>query len=412
MTRKDFLRLTAAAVPAWLYGARTSAAAQPVDGDRRERLAQTIRTYQLYGAHRTATDVDNDSGQWLAGEASRLGADVTTHSFSLERIVLDASYVEAGGVRREALPFFDGSVTPAAGVAGRLGTPESGAPIALVSLNRAAIGTEGQSIAALRRRTDIAAIVAVTKGDLPGLCPSNARAFTHPYGVPVLQVSSTAEPWLTDLARSGGSLHAMAGVTREKTRADNVLATVRGSRADLPPLVVMTPRSGWWQCASERGGGLACWLEILRAVAEVRPARTVRFIASSGHELGHLGLESFLRDEPGLITSASAWLHLGACIGAASGRTTLQSSTDEIETLALSALKRSEARIDNRIARGTVPAGEARNIHLGGGRYVSLLGSGPHFHNPDDLWPDAVDIEALDRYAAAMVELALQLAHA
>jgi hypothetical protein len=366
--------------------------------------------YQLHGVHRTATDVDNMSGQWLASEASRAGARVAPRAFHLEGVVLGDSYVEAGGLRREALPFFDGSFTSQEGIRGVIGTADSGTPIALVSLSRAAIGTEGQSIGPLRRRSDLRAIVAVTRGDRPGLCPSNARAFTRPYGVPVLQVSSTSEGWLNDLAHGGGELRCVASAARTRTTADNVLATVAGRRAELAPVVVMTPRSGWWYCASERGGGLACWLEMLRAVADVRPDRTVRFIASSGHELGHLGLESFLGEEPALIRSASAWIHLGACIGASTGRTTLQSATDEIEALAIAALGRAGARIDNQIPRGTVPAGEARNIHEGGGRYVSLLGSSPHFHNPDDLWPDAVDIEALDRYASAMVELTLALA--
>jgi hypothetical protein len=380
------------------------------DSGRRERLANTIRMYQLAGVHRTATEVDAASGEWLASEASRLGADVAPRTFPVDKVVLESSFVEAAGVRREALPFFDGSFTSASGISGRIGPADSGAPIALVSLNRAAIGTEGQSLAPLRRRADLKAIVAVTQGDRAGLCPSNARSFTRPYGIPVLQVSSTAEAWLQDLARSGGEIRCVASATRTKTTAGNVLATVRGRRQDLPPLVVMTPRSGWWYCASERGGGLACWLEIMRAVADVHPDRSVRFIASSGHELGHLGLESFLHDEAGLIKGASAWIHLGACIGAADGRTTLQSATDEIEALALAALDRAGARIDARIPRGTVPAGEARNIHEQGGRYVSLLGSSPHFHNPDDLWPDAVNLEGLDRYVAAMVELSLTLA--
>ncbi len=56
----------------------------------------------------------------------------------------------------------------------------------------------------------------------------------------------------------------------------------------------MTPRSGWWQCASERGGGIAVWVEILAAVAAAKPARTVNFVASTGHELGHYGLTHYL----------------------------------------------------------------------------------------------------------------------
>jgi hypothetical protein len=411
--RREFLRFAAGVIPAVSFHRSLDAAAPLADdGGRRGRLADTIRSYQLYGIHRTATEVDSLSGQWLARESSRAGAESTSRAFSLDKVMLEDSYVEAGGVRREALPFFDGSFTSEGGVTGRIGSPESGAPIALVSLTRAAIGSEGQSIAGLRRRTDLRAIVAVTEGDRPGLCPSNARAFMHPYGVPVLQVSSTAAGWLNELVGSGRELHCVADARRAAAAADNVLAVVRGGRPELPAVVVITPRSGWWYCASERGGGLACWLEILRTVADVRPDRTVRFVASSGHELGHLGLETFLREEQPLIKGASAWLHLGACIGAASGRTTLQSSSDEIEALAVAAFERAGARIDNRLARGTVPSGEARNIHEGGGRYVSLLGSSPHFHNPDDLWPEAVDIDALDRYAAAVVELTLRLARA
>ena len=411
ITRKSFLRLTASALPAVLWP-RATAAQTPADTSRRERIADIFRAYHLQGAHRTATEVDNESGQWLAGQASHMGAEVAPRRFVIDRVDLRACQVENGSTRREALPFFDGSFTPAEGIRGRIGLPDSGAPIVLVTLDSTAIGTEGQSIAPLRRAAGVQAIVAITEGGLPGLCPSNARSFTAPFGVPVLQVSSTAAEWLTGLAKAGADVRVVANATRSRAPADNIVATVRGRRPELPPLVVMTPRSGWWQCASERGGGIACWLEIMRAVADVRPERTVRFVASSGHELGHVGLDQFLHDEPALIKSAAAWLHLGANIGAAEGRTRLQSSAEDIEALALTALQSAGARVDGRVPHGTVPGGEARNIHVGGGRYVSLLGSGPHFHNPDDLWPYAVDLDAVVRYAAATTELAMALAKA
>jgi hypothetical protein len=356
--------------------------------------------------------VDNESGQWLAAEASRLGAEVTPRQFTLDRVDLRACLVESGDTRREALPFFDGGFTPPEGMRGRIGLPGSAAPIVLTTLNSAAISSEGRSIASLRTAPGVQAIVAVTEGGRSGLCPSNAVSFTKPYGVPVLQVSSTTSEWLNSLARDGGDVRVLANATRTSARADNVIAAVRGRRPELPPVIVMTPRSGWWQCASERGGGIACWLEIMKAAVEARPERTVRFVASSGHELGHLGLDAFLHEEPALIKSAAAWLHLGANIGAAQGRMRLQSSGDDIETLAVAALQEAGASLEARVPRGTVPAGEARNIHVGGGRYVSLLGSGPYFHNPLDLWPYAVDLDAVTRYAAATVELALALARA
>ncbi|MGE3176095.1 MAG: hypothetical protein AB7O32_01390 [Vicinamibacterales bacterium] len=411
LTRKEFLSVAAAALPGLLI-ARGASGQDVADAVRRERVADVFRMYHLLGSHRTATTPDHDTAEWLAKEVSTRGAELTPRSFELERVDLRAAFVEAPGGRREALPFFDGGFTTADGVRGRLGLPGSGAPILLVSLDQPAISSEGRSTAALRRDPSVKGIVAITEGGMPGLCPSNAVDFLKPYGCPVIQVSSSARDWLTGLAASGAEVRLVADAGRTRTTATNTIAAVRGRRPDLPPVVVMTPRSGWYQCVSERGGGLACWLEIMTAVAEARPERTVRFIASSGHELGHLGLDAVLHDEAALIKGAAAWLHLGANIGAANGRTRLQSSSDEIEALGMAAMEAAGARIDARVPRGTVPAGEARNIHVGGGRYISLLGSGPYFHNPLDLWPQSVDLDAVLRYAAATTQLTLTLARA
>ena len=366
--------------------------------------------YHLLGSHRTATEPDANTAEWLAGEASRRGAQVTPRRFSLNRVELTTSFVESGTTKRETLPFFDGSFTGPDGVRGRLGPPKSGAPIALVTLDQAAISSEGQSIADLRRSPDLLAIVALTKGGRPGLCASNALSFLQPYGVPVVQISSTASEWLTEIVESGREIRVVADARRAPATAENTVAVVPGTRPQLAPVVVMTPRSGWWQCVSERGGGLVCWLDIMSAVALAKPERTVRFIASSGHELGHLGLDAFLEEERALVKNAWAWVHLGANIGAAEGRMRLQSSSDDLEALAVDAMSRVGARLDAKVPRGTVPSGEARNIHVGGGRYVSLVGSGPHFHNPDDTWPQSVDLDAATKYAEATVEMTLKLA--
>ena len=76
------------------------------------------------------------------------------------------------------------------------------------------------------------------------------------------------------------------------------------------------------------------------------------------------------------------------------------------------ALRAAGARIDAEVPRGTVPSGEARNIHVGGGRYVSLLGGSPYFHNPMDLWPQSVALDDVVKYAAAMTALTRTLASA
>jgi hypothetical protein len=151
-------------------------------------------------------------------------------------------------------------------------------------------------------------------------------------------------------------------------------------------------------------------METLRAVVAAKAARPAIFVASSGHELGHCGLDAFLQQHPGLIKDAVGWIHLGANIGAAGGQMRLQASDDESEARAVRALTEASAVVPQRVPRGSVPAGEARNIHAGGGRYVSLLGSSPPFHTPQDRWPAAVDLDAVLRFAQAVSTLAIALA--
>jgi hypothetical protein len=407
VTRHEFLLAGATASVGWLLGpARALALSQ---SDALAGVSRIIQAYDAQGFHRTGTDVDDASGDWLADEARAAGADTELVRFPLARVDVRACAVTVAGKPVEGLPLFDGGFTSAEGIAGRLGTGAD-AEIALVDLDGPAISSEGRSIEQLRRAAAHRAIVGVTRGSSPGLTPMNAYRFVEPYGVPVVQVASTDGPWLHEAAKRGDATTVVAHAVRTDDTAANVVATVRGSRPELPPVVVITPRSGWWNCASERGGGLACWIVAMRAAARAKAPRTIQFLASSGHELGHVGLDAFIARRADFVKSAHAWIHLGANIGAAGGRMRLQSSDDEMEASALAALGRASATVADRVPRGTVPAGEARNIHVGGGRYASLLGSGQYFHSRADRWPIAVDADAVGRYATAVADLVVTLA--
>jgi hypothetical protein len=81
----------------------------------------------------------------------------------------------------------------------------------------------------------------------------------------------------SSIARQGAHAVVTAQVERTQAQAFNVVTVVAGTNRSAAPLVVMTPRSGWWWCASERGGGLACWLEIMRdARRQARQGCSVR----------------------------------------------------------------------------------------------------------------------------------------
>lgn len=409
LSRAEFLRLIALGVPASAVAGSLRVQAQS-NADRRRRISNLIQTYDSQGIHRTATIVDNASADWLRQLAAVAGGDAHLNSFALRQVEIRSAYIEADGKRLEGVPLFDGGFTGDTGIVGTLGPSDSMADIALVTIDSAGIGTEGRGLEKLRRSATHRAIVAITTTETAGLTLSNASAFAEPYGIPVLQIASENQARLTELAASGARITCVVAASRNPSEAMNVVVNVAGRRPELAPLVVMTPRSGWWQCASERGGGLACWMESIRAVSAAKPVRPAIFIASSGHELGHYGLDAFLKEHPALIKGAAAWIHLGANIGAAGGQMRLQASDDEIEGKMLKTLEEATATVRQRVPRGTVPAGEARNIHVGGGRYVSLLGSGKFFHTQHDRWPVAVDADAVTKFATAVSSLAVAIA--
>ena len=262
------------------------------------RISTVVRSYEEQGFHRTGTAVDQISGDWLVQEVRQIGLEPEREEFSLSRAdPLGASLV-VNDRKIDGLPLFDGAFTDPAGIAGQLGDLDSNASIGLAEIPPNAAATDALGDA--RRRNRHQAIVVVTRGARPGFCPSNADSFLRPFGPPVLQVSSEEAPFLAECARRGAKALLTARVERTQVQAFNVITIVSGTNKSLAPLVVMTPRSGWWWCASERCGGLACWLEIMRAMRDAKPARDVLFVASSGHELGHLGIDTFMERRPGL----------------------------------------------------------------------------------------------------------------
>jgi hypothetical protein len=373
------------------------------------RVSRIIGEYAQQGFHRTGTTVDRLSGDWLSEEVRQVGLAPTRESFSLSRVDLVTNVLIAADRRIEGVPLFDGGFTDSGGIRGRLGALQSDGEIGLAETapNAAASGPLGEA----RRTNRHKAIVCITRGERPGLCPSNADFFLQPFGPPVLQVSSERASWLSEHAQRGLEVQLVSHVTRTAAAAVNVTATIKGADLTLAPLVISTPRSGWYSCASERGGGIACWLETMRALRTGRPNRPVIFVAFSGHELGLLGIHAFIHRRPAIVSKAAAWIHLGANIGAATDPgNRLAASDDDFDGIASRAMASSGLMVDQRIPRGTIPGGEAEVVHRGGGRYVAVTGRNALFHNLEDRGPQAVDPSVIAKFSIAFIAAAKSMA--
>ncbi len=383
--------------PARPGGLTDTAFAQAVD-----RAGAWLQAWDSQGTHRTGTDGDIAGAEWLAREATALGAQAAIETFAFDRLDPVETYLEIDGQRIDAVPVFDAPSTNPAGVSGTVGAVGSQAAIAVAELSPRSVYSGDYR--ALRQSSAHAALVIVTRGDLPGLALLNAEQFRTPYGAPAIHVASDAGDILRAAVERGASAKLVSISQRTRAQAPNVVVRRAGRDASRPPLVVMTPRSSWWQSTAERGGGLVCWLESLRTVLALSPARDVVFTANSGHELGHLGLDDFVARHPGWDgppPGGATWVHYGANLGAAGGQLSLVSNDDALREAGLAALTEARQTPDLTPPKTLVPSGETRDIHKAGGRYLTLVGSNPWFHMPQDRWPHSVDVHAVARIAAA-----------
>jgi hypothetical protein len=379
--------------------------------EAKARAVGWLTAWDSQGVHRTGTTGDEAGALWLEHEATGLGAEVATEVFELNRLDPVACYLELDGERISAVPAFDAPPTGADGVTGALSLSGHDEAILVAKLAPQSVYTGEYD--RLRRDTAHRALVIVCAGARPGMGLLNAERFRHPYGAPTIHVSSEAGETVLVGAARAASARVVAESRYVPAAARNVVVAIRGSRRSSPPIVVMTPRSSWWQSTAERGGGLVCWLESLSALIAAPPACNVIFTANSGHELGHLGLDDFMARRPGwerpISEEGATWIHFGANIGAANGALSLQSASDDLRQLTETELSRA-GRAPSVVAPKTlVPSGETRDIHRAGGRYVTLVGSNPLFHLPQDRWPHAVDTDVVTRVAAAAAALVVKL---
>jgi putative aminopeptidase FrvX len=150
----------------------------------------------------------------------------------------------------------------------------------------------------------------------------------------------------------------------------------------------------------------------MRRLRSNRPQRDVHFVATSGHELGHLGIRAYVRTRTGLVARSVGWIHLGANLGAAIAKTgpgegnTTQASDHEMEKLLLAALETNGIPVHLRTPVGSVAGGEAEVVHKGGGRYASAIGRNALFHHINDNGTDVVDPAAIAGFADAFAGVA------
>ena len=379
----------------------------------KKNIEEDLIKWDSIKLHRTGTKGDNETAYWLADEIKKCGLTAEVDKFNFIKRTPGKCEVTNGTNTAIGLPMFDGGSTAFDGIKGPHGSLNNDDVIAITQYSSSANDESSINLNKARAKNKHPAIVAIAdvSPNIPGLAVLNAESYRKPFGPPVLQVATQEGEWLMKL-KADEKISVSVELIDEESEGLNVQTKREGKDQSLSPLVVMTPKSGWWTCTSERGGGITIWLNAMRYLSKIKPNRNVIFTANTGHELSHLGLDHFLEKNSSLVIDAFVWVHLGANFAAKSGQVLWQASSDEYMEKGLEQLK--ALNLDEITSWPVLsrPLGEARNIYDGGGKFISLLGSNSLFHHPKDIWPDSIDMEKLIKLNSFMTNMIIDMANA
>ncbi|MDA0350887.1 MAG: M28 family peptidase [Chloroflexi bacterium] len=388
----------------------------PTEGYTPARILQRIQTYEDLGIHHTGWPADDATSAWLIEELAAAGVTAAADRFAFPRVEVRRAEVRVGRDRIEGVPLHDGGFTDHGGIDGELCEDDDDDVFGKIVLATSALrGLPDWTDPALGARFE----ELLDRGCLGLILPRgdrdrqivlrNAHAIDRPHHLPVLQIAPRDVPALQAQIMIRGEVVLEADGERLRSNATNVLATIEGSDPSLSPLGIVTPKSGWYTCSAERGGGIAIFLALAESLGHAQRQgqlpRTVHLLASSGHELDFYGARAYARTHRANIADAAAWLHLGASIGAREPRAAAASSDDALNAVLTAALATEEIALAEHRAPGPALGGEALVISDLGTRYVSFLGGHAYFHSPSDTVANAVDADAVARWARSSLQV-------
>ena len=367
-----------------------------------------VRAYEEMGIHRTGREADDTTTWWMMEELGKVGVEADFQTWRFPRVEIHDASVRFGGWDIPGVPIYDTAWTDHRGVTGPL-RRDSGPGIVVLEFapDDQDRMTPGIYTSLELARSDGANGVILVMGDPEGEpVLRNAERPLDPVVLPVLQLAPMdAWPLLDAIGTEEGNETTMiVDGGRVDAPAHNVVATIPGTDPDAAPVVLMTPKSGWYTCAAERGTGIAVWIEVAGRIAQSPARRSLKLVASSGHELHHLGLEHYISQLGQDAHDVHAWMHLGASIAARNGQPSYAASDDELFNVATEAL--AEQGLERRaFPVGNAGFGEARNIGEIDGRFVSFLGGHPYFHSPQDTYDRCVDGDSLSKHIDAVDQI-------
>lgn len=364
-------------------------------------LYRDVARYASFGLHRFGSPGDRATTDWIAGELQAAGFGVEFQPVVLGRqYVVERATAEAGGTTVDATAFW---WPPEDKSTFRLTAPlvhdgDAAGKILWIELpfdRGAYLGPEHRAAMAQAAARSPAAIMVMIGNPADERFAYNVTQEDKPWPVPVMVVAAKDRDLFERAVTSGTPVtFDVSGHYERDVAGRNVVARIGNGTG--PAIVVSTPLTGWYSCVCERGPGIANFLALARTVAAEKWRGNFIFVATVGHEIGHGGMELFLKHGAPPPKDTLAWVHFGssnACYAFAEGAQgavrTDQADGGRVLVLSPSAVSLAGETLAAIEARRMVAekqaVGELRDVHAAG--YPNFLGlAGRHrtFHTPAD----------------------------
>jgi len=386
-------------------------------------LYADVQRYDSFGPHRYGSTGAERALSWIGRELERAGLGVTSQRFSLGRQYdFEAATLSVDGESRSVVPQWwipesKATFSLSAPIAASDAGPAPGAFVrAALPFDRGAyLNAQHRAAldAAFARRP--AAVLLTIDHPSGEIFAYNVDQKEPPWPVPVILVAPKDRPLLDLAQQSGRPVNvSVRGAWRRDVAGRNVVA--RLDRGKGRWLAISTPVTSWFTSSCERGPGIAGFLAMARLAATRWPEADLVFVATSGHEIGHGGMEHFLREGAPRPDATLAWAHFGASLACfewrrEGARWITDRKVDARQRLILSS-QTMEAAVSRRfkdiaatpLSGAQAGIGELKDVLAAGyPRFFGMAGSHTFFHTPTDS-AEATGPEILEPVARAFAE--------
>lgn len=367
-------------------------------------LYADVQRYDSFGPHRFGSPGAGRALAWIAGELERAGLRVSSQDFTLPRQYdFEDATLRIDSETRPVVPQWwipeeQATFSLTAPIAASDGGPAPGAFVHLaLPFDRGAYLT-GQHVEALANAFTRRPAAVLLTIDHPGgeIFTYNVDQKSRPWPVPVILVAPKDRPLLD---RAQQSVRPVSVSVRGRWRRDAPGRNVVGrlDRGKGRWLAISTPVTSWFTSSGERGPGIAGFLATARLAATRWPAADLVFVATSGHEIGHGGMEHFLRDGAPRPDFTLAWAHFGASLACyiwhRDGERWITDRQVDIRQRLVLTSQAMEASVTRRfkdvvatpLVGSRAGIGELRDVLAAGyPRFFGMGGSHTFFHTPAD----------------------------